>query len=80
MFLREGLPILYGRMLACGIPIARMMEDGTSGRDRMKRNELSIAIIGGGIGGITAALSLLRAGVGWLYGYDAGGPQSSPID
>ena len=62
MFLREGLPILYGRMLACGIPIARMMEDGTSGRDRMKRNELSIAIIGGGIGGITAALSLLRAG------------------
>jgi phytoene dehydrogenase-like protein len=28
----------------------------------MNRNELSIAIIGGGIGGITAALLLLRAG------------------
>jgi salicylate hydroxylase len=29
----------------------------------MKRKELSIAIIGGGIGGISAALSLLRAGL-----------------
>ena len=29
----------------------------------MERKELSIAIIGGGIGGLTAALSLLRAGV-----------------
>jgi len=29
----------------------------------MKRKELSIAIIGGGIGGLAAALSLLRAGL-----------------
>jgi salicylate hydroxylase len=30
----------------------------------MECKPLSVAIIGGGIGGITAALSLLRAGVG----------------
>jgi salicylate hydroxylase len=34
-----------------------------NGGDWMDRKELSIAIIGGGIGGLAAALSLLRAGV-----------------
>ena len=33
-----------------------------SGADSMQRKPLSVAIIGGGIGGIAAALSLLRAG------------------
>ena len=32
-------------------------------RDLMERKQLSVAIIGGGIGGLAAALSLLRAGV-----------------
>jgi 2-polyprenyl-6-methoxyphenol hydroxylase-like FAD-dependent oxidoreductase len=38
------------------------MEVGMSGADGAQGNPLRIAIIGGGIGGITAALSLLRAG------------------
>src|SRR5262249_10598797 len=53
------------RLIASRIATVEMLskEASTAFAAPMKHKELSIAIIGGGIGGLTAALSLLRAGL-----------------